>query len=518
MKKIALFLSMAVLVMACEKPVDDPKITAPDEVSIPVEGTEEVDVFVEFNSTAAWTASLKEASDWCVITPDKGEAGDAKVKVIATASESKDSRVATLVLTAGVTVKEVSLVQGFIPAFDIEETEKTIGPEGGKVSFEFKTNLPYEVKIDAGFDWLKLVPASKAYADGTITLEVEPFDELDGAREAEVRVEIEGFNPLLLIVGQDGPSSVMWYCNPTSYSAYTAGSKVRLAKYGEYLLLSNGTKVLVINPADGSLVNTIALPEGYNIQSLCVDEGNHILAAADAAYGSTLTVFRLDDISKLDPKVLLTFDTANYYGVDCGNIRVKGDITKNAVVTAVVSDGAGGAVLYWEISDGKIQDGFSYVAPPYAGSTVTGACGVALGTKASDGFLYIGYGGDYNLYYYNGSAWSNCYTTGSSWMENYNCISTADFNGKKYAAIVKGCHFAYDATDVVLLDVTDMANVSEVMAVDCDSWVNRAEDWSNLDWTDAGAFSDVLLVPGEKELYMFFVDANFNVIGAVMYK
>ena len=44
---------MAVLAMACEKPVSKPKITAPDEVSIPVEGTEEVDVFVEFNSTAA---------------------------------------------------------------------------------------------------------------------------------------------------------------------------------------------------------------------------------------------------------------------------------------------------------------------------------------------------------------------------------------------------------------------------------------------------------------------------------
>lgn len=519
MKKIALFLSMAVLAMACEKPISEPKITAPDEVSIPVEGTEEVDVFVEFNSTAAWTASLKEASDWCLISPDKGEAGDAKVKVIATASDSKDPRVATLVITAGVTVKEVSLVQGYVPAFDIVETEKTVGPEGGKVSFEFQTNLAFEATLDPSCTWARLVSDSKAYESHTISVEVDPFDELDGYRETSVTVNLgDDVNPRTLYIYQDGPSSVKWYCNPTDYSAYTADSKVRLAKYGEYLLLSNGTKVLVLNPADGTLVNTINLPEGYNIQSLCVDEGNHILAAADAAYGSTLTIFRLDDISKIDPKVLLTFDTANYYGVDCGNVRVKGDVTKNAVVTAVVSDGAGGAVLYWEISNGTIQEGFSYVAPPYAGSTVTGACGVALGTKASDGFLYIGYGGDYNLYYYNGSAWSVCYTTGSAWMENYNCIATADFKGKKYAAIVKGCHFDYDATDVVLLDVTDPTKAEEVMIVDCDSWVDRSEAWANLDWTGAGAYSDVLLVPGENELNMFFVDANFNVIGSVMYK
>ena len=170
---------MAVLAMACEKPVPEPKITAPDQVSIPVEGTEEVDVFVEFNSTAAWTASLKEVYDWCLISPDKGEAGDAKVKVIATASDSKDPRVATLVITAGATVKEVSLVQGYVPAFDIAETEKTIGPEGGKVNFEFQTNLAFEATLDPSCTWARLVSDSKAYESRTISVEVDPFDELD---------------------------------------------------------------------------------------------------------------------------------------------------------------------------------------------------------------------------------------------------------------------------------------------------------------------------------------------------
>ena len=519
MKKLALFISLAaILMVGCKKdnPVVPEIICDTDVVNVPVAGTEDEDIFVTFTSNVNWTASIKENAAWVSVSPASGTSADGRVKLIVLPTEENDPREATLVLTADTAVKEIKVVQAQVDAFSLAETSAEVGEEGGNVEIKAMTNIEWTVTIPSDCDWVSLVNV-KAYGEAVKTVKVEPYDELDGYREVTLTVAAGGqefeFN-----ISQEGPSSAMWHCNPTSYSTYTADSKVRLAKYREYLLLSNGTRVLVLNPADGSLVNTITLPEGYNIQSLCVDEGNHILAAADANYGETLTIFRLDDISNIDPKVLLTFATANYYGVDCGNVRVNGDITKDAVVTATVSGGAGGAVLYWQITSGQIQDSFSYVAAPYEGSTVSSACGVALGTKASDGFLYIGYGGDYNLKYYNGSAWSDCYVTGSAWMENYNCISTAEFKGRKYAAIVKGCHFDYDATDVVLLDITDMSNVEEALVVDCDSWVSRSEDWANLDWAGAGSYSDVLLVPGENELYMFLVDANYNVSGGVMYK
>ncbi|MGM9739615.1 MAG: BACON domain-containing protein [Candidatus Cryptobacteroides sp.] len=519
MKKLALFVSLAAILMAgCKK--DDPVIPEikcdTDVVNVPVAGTEDEDIFVTFTSNVNWTASIKENVNWVSVSPASGTSADGRVKLIVLSTEENDPREATLVLTADTAVKEIKVVQAQVDAFSLVETSAELGEEGGNVEIKAMTNIDWTVTIPTDCDWVSLVNV-KAYGESVKTVKVEPYSELDGYREAVLTVAAGG-DEVEFTIYQEGPSSAMWHCNPTSYSTYTADSKVRLAKYGEYLLLSNGTKVLVLNPADGSLVNTITLPVGYNIQSLCVDDGNHILAAADANYGETLTIFRLDDISNIDPKVLLTFETGNYYGVDCGNVRVKGDITKDAVVTATVSAGAGGAVLYWQITSGQIQDSFSYVAAPYEGSTVSCACGVALGTKASDGFLYIGYGGDYNLKYYNGSEWSDCYVTGSSWMENYNCISTAEFKGRKYAAIVKGCHFDYDATDAVLLDITDISNVEEALVVDCDSWVSRDDNWANLDWADAGAYSDVLLVPGENELYMFLVDANYNVIGGVMYK
>ena len=50
-------------------------------------------------------------------------------------------------------------------------------------------------------------------------------------------------------------------------------------------------------------------------------------------------------------------------------------------------------------------------------------------------------------------------------MENYNCISTAEVNGKKYLAMTASCHFDYDYTDIIVLDVTNVAEVKEVFKI-----------------------------------------------------
>ena len=50
-------------------------------------------------------------------------------------------------------------------------------------------------------------------------------------------------------------------------------------------------------------------------------------------------------------------------------------------------------------------------------------------------------------------------------MENYNCISTAEVNGKKYLAMTASCHFDYDYTDIIVVDVTDVTAVKEVFRI-----------------------------------------------------
>ena len=140
----------------------------------------------------------------------------------------------------------------------------------------------------------------------------------------------------------------------------------------------------------------------------------------------------------------------------------------------------------------------------------------------ADGFFYIGYGGDYNLQYTDafgaggGTSWAPTYVTGSTWMENYNCIATAEWNGNKYAAIVAGCHFNYDATDVILLNVNNPAAAEYVYTHHGDGDV--AWDWAagvNPSWTGAGTFSDVVLMPAGDTLLMIYVDSNYGALACV---
>jgi hypothetical protein len=147
-------------------------------------------------------------------------------------------------------------------------------------------------------------------------------------------------------------------------------------------------------------------------------------------------------------------------------------------------------------------------------------CGIG-----ADGFLYIGYGGDYNLQYTDsfvaggGSVWGVSYVTGSTWMENYNCISTATWKGNKYAAFVMGCHFNYDMADAVLLDINNPAAAQHLYTHYGDA--DASWDWEagvNNSWTGLGTYSDVLLVPAEDALYMAYVDSNYGTIGCVQIK
>ena len=221
------------------------------------------------------------------------------------------------------------------------------------------------------------------------------------------------------------------------------------------------------------------------------------------------------------PEELLKYNTGNYYCLETGNFRVKGNIKDDAVITATVADGGLGAVILWEIVDGEFTEytfdwgsrNWTYIVGPYSGWAVSTTCAAPAGTSLADGFFMIGYGGDYNLKYKVGEAeWATSYVTGSSWMENYNCIATTTWK----AAIVMGCHFNYDAADVVLLDINDPAAAKHVYTYNGDG--DAAWDWGagvNNSWTGGGSYSDVLLVPADDTLLMVYVDSNYGTLGCI---
>lgn len=211
--------------IACEKaPEITPEIVCEKtEVVIPVQGTEEIDVFVEFNSNVEWTAAIKEKDTWCNITPKKGDPGDAKIKVLAEANPLKESRVVTLVITAETAVKEVSLVQSQLDAFELLESSAAFGPEGGNTTIKVNTNVAWDITIPSDCKWVKVVD-SKAYGEQTKTLSVDPYDEYDTSREAKITVKGGNIEPLTYTITQDGPVTHFELVSNEAYIESEGGS------------------------------------------------------------------------------------------------------------------------------------------------------------------------------------------------------------------------------------------------------------------------------------------------------
>lgn len=372
-----------------------------------------------------------------------------------------------------------------------------------------------EVKFNAG-DWA--VNRGGYYSDGIFSVWQDGQNLIVPAGTYDVYLNQDGTEAQFVAKNVEEPigPEVYWSKKVVSdlWEGYDAGKKVKLARYGDYILIANGAKVGALNPEDGSLVATYDLP--FDVHGFCTDDAGNILFAADAAVNDYVDIYKVSDLYGT-PELFLTYNTGNYYSTETGNIRVKGDVNDDAVITAVAADGAGGAVIMWEVVDGVCSDWY-WTSVPYTAWSVSSLCCAPAGNTLADGLFYIGYGGDYNLHYAadpvrNGaSEWMTSYVTGSSWMENYNCISTLEFNGSKYAAILMGCHFNYDSSDVIVLNVDDPASASLCYYYYGDPDVDRDESYANLDWTGLGTYSDVLLLEYSGELLAVYVDSNYGVM------
>ena len=408
--------------------------------------------------------------------------------------------------------------------FTTEENEIYVGFDATALTIPVATSMEFVVTPEC--DWITVAAETKAEVKTEeIVLNVAANADM-ASRSAYVsfvpKDEAAADMAFKVAVFQTGHANKVWSAEVKDIEGYDPTQRVKLAKYGDYILLANTTKVYLLNPADGAVVSTIDMPAGFAAHNVLVDDAGNVLIGSDALDGAgDVTLYYVADPFNPVPEPIFSWNAGNYYCVGAGNIRVKGNVKDDAVITAVVTDGAGGACLAWEVVDGVVGD-WKWTNPPYTNWNVPSLCFAPLGATMADGFFYIGYGGDYNLQYTStfvaggGTTWAPTYVTGSSWMENYNCIATATWKENKYAAIVMGCHFDYDAADALLLDVNDPAAAQLLYkhAGDGDAdW-----DWGagvNNSWTGGGTYSDVLLVPTADTLLMVYVDSNYGTIGCV---
>lgn len=451
-------------------------------------------------------------------------ATDANNGVIKISSLSGADFECTVFVTDGVERTIFKTLKFRSGVFTTEEDEIYVGFDAAVLTIPVATSMEFVVTPEC--DWITLAAETKAEVKTEeIVLNVAANADM-ASRSAYVsfvpKDEAAADMAFKVAVFQTGHANKVWSAEVKDIEGYDPTQRVKLAKYGDYILLANTTKVYLLNPADGAVVSTIDMPAGFAAHNVLVDDAGNVLIGSDALDGTgDVTLYYVADPFNPAPEPIFSWNAGNYYCSGAGNIRVKGNVKDDAVITAVVTDGAGGACLAWEVVDGVVGD-WKWTNPPYTNWNVPSLCFAPLGATMADGFFYIGYGGDYNLQYTStfvaggGTTWAAAYVTGSSWMENYNCISTATWKENKYAAIVMGCHFDYDAADALLLDVNDPAAAQLLYkhAGDGDAdW-----DWTagvNNSWTGGGTFSDVLLAPTADALLMVYVDSNYGTIGCV---
>lgn len=522
------FAAIAAVMVSCTPTDDTPtvkgSITAETvEYTVPTAGTEEAALEVKFTSNVEWKAAFESEIDWATIKPKSGAAGDAVVKVTADAyDEPNSSRSAVLVITGGdAEPLKVTLTQNgeFEPYLEVGQSETWLAVGGDEVSISVNTNVKFSVaKDDESADWLTV-----SQEEASVKISATQNDGLN-YRSSTVTVAAEDNADLAatITVFQNGKLSVVWSSTPKDdITGYDPAAGARLAAYGDYILFANGSKIFALDATTGAVAQTIDLPEGMKAQSLCVDAAGNVIFAANAAWAAVdadvpAEILKVYAVASLDaaPELLIEYNAGNIWCTSMCNIRVEGDVHKDALITAYAA--ASAYWMAWEVKDGKVGD-IVYNTTPYT-SEVDCGCVAPNGTTLADGLWFIGYGGDYNLKYCSdpsSNTWETAYVTGSSWMENYDCISTVTFDGKKYLATVASCHFNYDAADLIILDVTDPANVTEYLTYGADNLVNRDESYANTDWTGAGTFADVCLVVKDGALYAYFVDAQYGALACV---
>ena len=467
MKKIALFLMAASFaVVACEEEFVPHLDFPPTEVTIPAAGTEELaePITVNFTANAAWTATLtgEGVAEWLSISPKSGNAGDASIKLDALVNTGNENRTAILeIAVEGLETIQVPVVQLQKNAIDVNgEDTYTVSFKGGSVEIEVGHNVDYTYEASA--EWLV---ETKAYTTDKLTFTVAEQEVNAPARTATVTVYSELGVVKIVTVTQEAWSPIVWTKSLSALGA-TAG-RVGVGAFGNYVAFTANGAAYLADAATGENVQKVPLPDGFVAGGVHVDDaGNLMVSGPDVAYanGGQLQLYKVDPAT-FAPTVMVDYNVANFYSTEMGNFRVKGDITKDALIAAYVCDGGGHALL-WEVKNGAVA------ALPYidlgdgSWDASTGVVAPA-GASLADGLFAITYGGpwSYNLYYYDGAEWAMTWESPASWMENFNCISTTEIGGKKYLALTMSCHFNYDYTDIVVLDVTDPKAAKEVFKI-----------------------------------------------------
>lgn len=514
MKKLALFLSMAALVIACqnEEPVTPPEVNfANPDLVIPYQGSEDESLKIEFQANVDWTAELDNTYDWLQILQKSGKAGDASITVVATENPSKEVRGATVTVNAGISVLKFSIVQEGVPYVSVSQNQISFGIQGGHEEIQISANAKY-IFNNTSEDW---VTCTIDNSNNILKIDVKK-NEAFSERSTSVSFvnNLEGISESISI-SQEGRSKTLWTKNyATDLTSITLGSSNRLVVKGDYLLVSAGSNAVhVLNKVTGEYVNQVNLPVGADVTNMTSDDAGNIVIGADVAFEGSADVYYVTDITTLNPVKLLTVP-GNIYGTIQSNIRVAGDVTKDGVLTMIV----GGAPSYggsfywvgWDIKNGTVGEQQYGVIPSESGEDMWDAqtgCVHPLGTSVSAGLVATWYPTPsikYNATPSDDASWVSIpfedFVNGCNCAFDFNTL-----NGKNYMFVAVGSYWNYSPSGFYMFDVTDITKPE----------VAYSYDTGYIDVNGAGACADITTEVVGSKINIYYTDNNKGVITCV---
>ena len=400
-------------------------------------------------------------------------------------------------------------------------TELLASREAGSVDLTVNANFPYTLTLDEDGTWATIGEGN----EGVHKISVEANPDF-GSRSTGISItsDQEGYDAYV-VLKQKGTADVstLWNASYSDYGFSTNGGPVRLAVFNNMLLVAvGGNQLYALNRETGEFLQKVELPAGLSVHSMACDDAGNLLVACQASYwaADNFDVYCIKQGGDFTPSLLLRYTHNGIYSNNMGNLRVKGDVTKNAVLTAFVDISQ--YWVGWEVKDGVAGEAM-YGAITPANDTVWntyGACVAPVSGNFNDGLLFIGYttdsAGNYDLNHYDPAtgSWKSVFHTSSGGNENYNCISVANFNGIRFCAIERGAYFSYGSSpEVYLLDMTDLSNVKESFYVD---WATVA---GKCGFVGNGVCSDVILVVSSDGSYMdmFVTDGNYDCLTCIRF-
>lgn len=202
MKKIALFLSLAVMTIACQEINQTNGKIDIDEAALTQQFATEGGVLeVRFTTNTDWNVQQYNTQhySWASINPTSGEAGENVIYVTALKNETYDGREFAFALNAAGASKEIKVVQKQKDALTITENAFAIEGTGGQVEIEVVANIDFSYEINAeAAEWVTPV-STKGLESSKLLFDVAMNKSIDTAREATITIKSGNFEEVISV-------------------------------------------------------------------------------------------------------------------------------------------------------------------------------------------------------------------------------------------------------------------------------------------------------------------------------